>query len=30
MGAAVNDPWAYAIGNALFFGWMLVAVFPIA
>ncbi len=28
-GGIVNDPWAYAIGNALFFGWLLVAVFPL-
>ena len=29
-GAAVDRPWSYAIGNALFFGWLLVAVFPLA
>lgn len=29
-GAAVDRPWAYAIGNALFFGWLLAAVFPLA
>jgi dienelactone hydrolase len=30
VGAAVDRPWAAAIGNALFFGWLLVAVFPLA
>lgn len=29
-GAAVDRPWSYAIGGALFFGWLLVAVFPLA
>ena len=29
-GAAVDRPWSYALGNALFFGWLLVAVFPLA
>jgi len=29
-GVAVDRPWSYAIGNALFFGWLLVAVFPLA
>jgi hypothetical protein len=29
-GAAIDRPWSYAIGNALFFGWLLVAVFPLA
>ncbi len=29
-GAVPDDPWAYAVGNAMFFGWMLVAVFPLA
>lgn len=29
-GAAFERPWAYGIGNALFFGWLLVAVFPLA
>ncbi|MCK4693972.1 MAG: hypothetical protein KAT23_10080, partial [Anaerolineales bacterium] len=26
----VDDPWVYAIGSALFFGWMIVGCFPIA
>lgn len=26
----VDDPWVYAIGSALFFGWMIVGFFPIA
>jgi pimeloyl-ACP methyl ester carboxylesterase len=30
IGGAVDRPWAYAIGNALFFGWMITAVFPLA
>ncbi|WP_375514073.1 alpha/beta hydrolase [uncultured Nostoc sp.] len=25
-----NEYWSYAIGNALFFGWMLAATFPLA
>ncbi|MEI2643294.1 MAG: hypothetical protein V9G10_13475 [Candidatus Nanopelagicales bacterium] len=29
-GAAIDRPWSYAIGNALFFGWLLVAIFPLA
>lgn len=29
-GAAIDRPWSYALGNALFFGWLLVAVFPLA
>lgn len=29
-GAAFDRPWSYALGNALFFGWLLVAVFPLA
>lgn len=29
-GLAFDDPWPYALGNALFFGWLLVAVFPLA
>jgi pimeloyl-ACP methyl ester carboxylesterase len=28
-GGAVDRPWSFAIGNALFFGWLLVAVFPL-
>jgi pimeloyl-ACP methyl ester carboxylesterase len=30
VGAVIDRPWAVAIGNALFFGWLLVAVFPLA
>ncbi|TET83539.1 MAG: alpha/beta fold hydrolase [Anaerolineales bacterium] len=26
----VDDPWVYAIGSALFFGWVIVGFFPIA
>lgn len=26
--AAIDKPWAYAIGGSLFFGWMLLAYFP--
>lgn len=26
----VDDPWVYAIGSALFFGWMIIGFFPIA
>lgn len=29
-GSIVDDPWSYAVGNALFFGWLLVALFPLA
>lgn len=29
VGGAWHDPWAYAVGNALFFGWLLAAVFPL-
>jgi len=29
-GAAVDQPWAYAIGSALFFAWVVAAVFPLA
>ncbi len=29
-GSAIDRPWSYAIGNALFFGWLLAAVFPLA
>lgn len=28
--AAFDRPWSYALGGALFFGWLLVAVFPLA
>lgn len=27
--AAIDKPWAYAIGGSLFFGWMLLAYFPL-
>ncbi len=30
MGGAIDRPWAYALGNALFFGWVITAVFPLA
>jgi hypothetical protein len=26
----LNEYWSYGIGNALFFGWMLAATFPLA
>jgi dienelactone hydrolase len=29
-GLAFRRPWAFALGSALFFGWLLVAVFPLA
>ncbi|MBW8011928.1 MAG: hypothetical protein FVQ83_11925 [Chloroflexi bacterium] len=29
IGKHFDDPWAYAIGSALFFGWMVAAFFPI-
>ncbi len=29
-GSVIDRPWSYAIGNALFFGWLLAAVFPLA
>jgi dienelactone hydrolase len=29
VGGVWDDPWAYAVGNALFFGWLLAAVFPL-
>lgn len=29
-GSVIERPWSYAIGNALFFGWLLAAVFPLA
>jgi pimeloyl-ACP methyl ester carboxylesterase len=28
--SVLNEPWSYAIGNALFFGWALAATFPLA
>lgn len=30
VGGAVDDPWAYALGNALFFAWLQLALFPLA
>lgn len=30
VGGVVRNPWARALGNALFFGWVLMAVFPLA
>jgi dienelactone hydrolase len=29
MGAGLKDPWGYAIGSALFLGWMMAAFFPL-
>jgi dienelactone hydrolase len=29
-GSIPDDPWSHAVGNALFFGWLLVALFPLA
>lgn len=29
-GTAVDRPWAYALGGAAFFAWLLVAVFPLS
>lgn len=29
-GAAFGSPWSYAVGSALFFAWLVVAVFPLA
>ncbi|MFO7664966.1 MAG: alpha/beta fold hydrolase [Chloroflexota bacterium] len=29
-GAAIDRPWSFAVGNTLFFGWLLVAVFPLS
>jgi hypothetical protein len=28
-GVAFDDPWAYGIGSALFFGWLIAALFPL-
>ena len=28
-GSAVDDPWAYGLGSALFFGWLIAALFPL-
>ncbi|MFP4551832.1 MAG: alpha/beta fold hydrolase [Spirochaetales bacterium] len=30
LGAGLRDPWAFGVGGALFLGWLLVAVFPLA
>ena len=30
LGGIANDPWGYATGNALFLGWLVVAIFPLA
>ncbi len=30
LGGIADDPWGYAIGNALFLGWLVVAIFPLA
>jgi hypothetical protein len=29
VGGAVDEPWAYGIGSALFFAWLLMALFPL-
>jgi len=29
-GAAIDDAWAYGLGSALFFSWLLLTVFPLA
>lgn len=29
VGGAVDDPWAYGLGNALFFAWLMMALFPL-
>jgi pimeloyl-ACP methyl ester carboxylesterase len=28
-GSAIDDPWAYGVGSALFFGWLIAALFPL-
>jgi hypothetical protein len=28
--ASLNQVWSYALGSALFFGWMIAAAFPLA
>jgi hypothetical protein len=28
--AQLDEVWSYALGSALFFGWMLAAAFPLA
>jgi len=30
IGKHFKDPWAFAVGGALYFGWMIVAFFPLA
>jgi len=30
VGAAIDDAWAYGLGSALFFSWLILAVFPLA
>lgn len=30
VGAAIDKPWAYALGSSLFFGWLLLAYFPLS
>ena len=30
VGAAIDDPWAYGVGSALFFSWLILTVFPLA
>ncbi|NJR68451.1 MAG: alpha/beta hydrolase, partial [Synechococcales cyanobacterium CRU_2_2] len=29
VGAFYDDPWTYGVASALFFGWLLAAVFPL-
>jgi hypothetical protein len=29
VGAIFDDPWVYALGSALFFGWIIAALFPL-
>jgi hypothetical protein len=28
--AQLNEAWSYALGSAMFFGWMLAAAFPLS
>jgi hypothetical protein len=30
VGTAVDDAWAYALGSALYFSWLILSVFPLA
>jgi dienelactone hydrolase len=30
IGKPFDDPWAFAVGNALFFGWLIATFFPLA